>query len=108
MEEQSEMSDCATVINEPVDGEHHQPLQPLDKLGLAGADGVLLAHPPLHHVVQLVAGHRAHSHQQRVGLGQREAAAAACGQGIGMQGRNRCKIGSRSVCVSLCVRAHTF
>lgn len=77
-----ERSERSTVINEPVDGEHHKPLQSLDKLGLAGADGVLLAHPPLHHVVQLVAGHRAHPHQQRVGLRQGEAS-AACRHGIG-------------------------
>lgn len=90
-----ERSERSTVVDEPVDGEHHQPLQPLDKLRLAGADGVLLAHPPLHHVVQLVAGHRAHPHQQRVGLGQREAA-AACGQGIGVRERNGREFGRGS------------
>lgn len=63
-----------TVVNESIDGKNHKPLQPLDKLGLTGTDGVFLAHPPLHHLVELVTGYRAHSHQQRVSLGQREPA----------------------------------
>lgn len=63
-----------TVVNESVNGKNHKPLQALNKLGLAGTDGVFLAHPPLHHLVELVAGYRSHSHQERVGLGQREPA----------------------------------
>lgn len=64
------------MVNESVDGENDELLQPLHELGFAGADGVFLAHPPLHHLVELVAGDRAHSHQERVGLGEGEATAA--------------------------------
>lgn len=64
------------MIDESVDGENHKPLQPLDKLGLAGSDGVFLAHPPLHHLVELIASYGAHAHQERVSLGQREPASA--------------------------------
>lgn len=71
-----EEEESGTVVNEPVDGENDQLLEPLHKLGFAGADGVFLAHPPLHHLVELIAGYRAHSHQERVGLGQGEPAPA--------------------------------
>lgn len=60
------------MVNESVDSENDQLLQPLHKLCFAGTDRVLLAHPPLHHLVKLIAGYRAHSHQERVGLGKRE------------------------------------
>lgn len=62
------------MIDESVDSENHKPLQPLDKLSFAGTNGVFLAHPPLHHLVELIAGYRAHTHQERVSLGQRETA----------------------------------
>lgn len=64
------------MVNESVDRQHHKPLKSLDKLGLTGTNGVFLAHPPLHHLVELIAGYGAHSHQQRVSLGQREPASA--------------------------------
>lgn len=44
------------MVNESVDGENDELLQPLHKLGFAGPDGVFLAHPPLHHLAELVAG----------------------------------------------------
>lgn len=69
-----EEEEIFTVVNKSVDSENHQPLQPLDELGFTGSDGVLLAHPPLHHLVKLVARHGAHPHQQGVGLGQGEPA----------------------------------
>lgn len=58
-----------TVINESVDSKDNQPLQPLHKLRLTSTNGILLAHPPLHHLVELVTGYGAHPHQQRVCLG---------------------------------------
>lgn len=61
-----------TVIDESVNGKNHKPLQPLDKLSLTGSNRVFLAHPPLHHLIELIAGYRAHPHQERVSLGQRE------------------------------------
>lgn len=64
------------MVNESVDGENDELLQPLHKLSFAGTDGVFLAHPPLHHLVELVAGYRAHSHQERVSLGKGEPTAA--------------------------------
>lgn len=64
------------MVNESVDGKNDELLQPLHKLGFAGSDWVFLAHPPLHHLVKLIAGYRAHSHQERVGLGKREPTAA--------------------------------
>lgn len=64
------------MVNESVDSKDHKSLQPLDKLCLTGANGVFLAHPPLHHLVELIAGYGAHSHQERVSLGQREPAPA--------------------------------
>lgn len=81
--EKKDKSESGTVINQSVDSEDHKPLQPLDKFCLTGTDGVLLAHPPLHHLVELIAGHRAHPHQEGVGLGQREPT-AACGYNIGI------------------------
>lgn len=68
------------MVKESVDGKNDQLLEPLDKLGFTGTDGVFLAHPSLHHLVKLVAGHRAHPHQEGVGLGQRE---AACKNNVG-------------------------
>ena len=63
-----------TVVNESVDSKNHELLQPLDKLSLTGTNWVFLAHPSLHHLVELIAGYGAHPHQERIGLGQREPA----------------------------------
>lgn len=60
------------MVDESVDSKNHKLLQPLCKLSLTGANGVLLAHPSLHHLVELITGYRAHPHQERVGLGQGE------------------------------------
>lgn len=65
-----------TMVNESIDSKDHKPLQPLDELSLTGTNWVFLAHPPLHHLVELIAGYRAHPHQKRVRLGQGEPAAA--------------------------------
>lgn len=70
--DKQEKNKSGTVVNQSVDGKNHKPLQPLDKLGLTGTNRVFLAHPPLHHLVELIAGYRAHPHQERVSLGQRE------------------------------------
>lgn len=70
------------MVNESVDSKNHKPLQPLDELSLTGTNGVFLAHPPLHHLVELIAGYGAHPHQERVSLGQREPA-PACKHNIG-------------------------
>lgn len=57
------------MVNESVDSKYHKSLQPLDKLSLTGTNGVFLAHPPLHHLVELITGYRAHPHQERISLG---------------------------------------
>lgn len=66
------VGNAGTIVNESVNGKNHKPLQSLYKLSLTGANGVFLAHPPLHHVVELITGYGAHPHQERVSLGQRE------------------------------------
>lgn len=58
------------MVNQSVDSKNHKSLQPLDELGLTGTNGVFLAHPPLHHLIELIASYRAHPHQERVTLGQ--------------------------------------
>lgn len=72
MSEQRQVCSSPTVINNPVDGQHGEPLQPLRELRLAGLDRVLLAQSPLHHHVKLVTCHRAHLHQKRIGLSEGE------------------------------------
>lgn len=68
----SEKNWSFTIVNESVHSKNHKSLQPLDKLGFTGTDRVFLAHPPLHHLVELITGYRAHPHQEGVSLGQRE------------------------------------
>lgn len=92
------------MVDESVDGKNHKPLQPLDELGLAGPDRVFLAHPPLHHLVELIASYGAHAHQERVSLGQREPASAykhntACeNTGLGTRGASLFATGSTAAC----------
>lgn len=64
------------MVNQSVDCQDNKPLQPLDKLSLTGTNRVFLAHSPLHHLVELIAGYRAHPHQERISLGQRKTPSA--------------------------------